>query len=963
MLAATLPAGFTETQYVGGLNNPTAMEFAPDGRLFILEKGGTVRVVTASGNLLPTPFVSLAVQNEGDRGLVGIAFDPNFAQNGHVYLYYTRTNGSNRLSRFTASSTNPDVVGTDTMRVLIDGLPMDTTIHTGGVLEFGADGMLYLGVGDSGVGQHAQNLGDPRGKILRINPATYPNVIPADNPFVNVGGARKEVWARGFRNPYSGAMRPGTSTLWVNDVGQETWEELNVIQKGKNYGWPAAEGNSSNTSFTNPLYAYRHEGSSAITGGAFYTAGQFPATFAGSYFFADFSEGWLRRLNPSTNAVTGFATGLQGPVDLDVGPDGSLYYLSGFAPPWVTTNRPVMRIRYTAAANRPPSAVAAADVTSGAAPLTVRFSAAASADPDGDPLSYAWNFGNGKTATGRDVTHVYTTNGTYKAKVTVSDGRGGSTVSGEVTITVGNRAPTPVIAAPLATLKYRAGDTVTFAGSATDPEQGTLAAGALHWSFLFLHAQHSHGFIDPVAGKAGGSFVIPRTGEVDPDQSYQITLRATDAGGLAGEAQVVIRPQTAVMTLASSVPGATLWLDGAPVAAGKKVTGVVGMTRTLEAPRSIVSDGLEHRFVGWLSGGQTVNPAAAFALDTPAANTTYTATYQAVPAGQQSTFGMAPIALPGVIEAEDFDLGGPGVAYADTTAANDGKAGYRATGVDLQAAVGGGFHVGWTNAGEWLEYTVSVAQAGAYELALRVSSGGVGGTLHVEFDGMDKTGPVTVPDTELWTAHQTVTRTVQLAAGLQVVRVAFDAVGETGFVGNLNWLKLTPVGTTPTPPPQSPFSGTPVALPGVIEAEAFDTGGSGVAYSDTTAGNTGKAYRTDTSVDLEVTTDAGGGYNVGYTKAGEWLEYTVNVPAAGAYLLDLRVASPVAGARVRVSFGGVDKTGPWDLPNTGGWQTWETVSVPVTLAAGQQVVRLTFERAAANGFVGNINWMRIRPPG
>jgi hypothetical protein len=148
-------------------------------------------------------------------------------------------------------------------------------------------------------------------------------------------------------------------------------------------------------------------------------------------------------------------------------------------------------------------------------------------------------------------------------------------------------------------------------------------------------------------------------------------------------------------------------------------------------------------------------------------------------------------------------------------------------------------------------------------------------------------------------------------------------------------------------------------VPGLIQAEDFDNGGEGVAYHDLTTANEGGSYRTTTGVDIEATTDTGGGYNVGWALAGEWLKYTVNVAAAGTYTLDLRVASNGAGGTFHVESNGVNKTGTLSVPNTGAWQTWTTISVPVQLSAGQQVLRLAFDTLGINGYTGNFNWLKL----
>ena len=320
-------------------------------------------------------------------------------------------------------------------------------------------------------------------------------------------------------------------------------------------------------------------------------------------------------------------------------------------------------------------------------------------------------------------------------------------------------------------------------------------------------------------------------------------------------------------------------------------------------------------------------------------------------------FGSGPVALPGTIEAENFDNGGANVAYVDTSSGNSGGA-YRNTDVDIEGTTdtGGGNNVGWIATGEWLKYTVNVSTAGTYTLEFRVACSGGGGTFHIEGPtGQNLTGAISIPNTGGWQTWTTVTKTgVTLPAGQQVWTVRFDAVGTGGAIGNLNWIRVTSGGGTPPPPPP-----TVPALPGTLQAEDFDTGAQNVAYLDNSAGNTGGQYRT-TDVDIEGTTDTGGGYNVGWAFAGEWLRYTVNVTQAGNYDIEVRVASGGAGGTFHLTFGGVDKTGPMTVPNTGGWQTWTTLrKTGVALTAGQQVVQLALDTNGATTAVGNFNWIRV----
>lgn len=320
-------------------------------------------------------------------------------------------------------------------------------------------------------------------------------------------------------------------------------------------------------------------------------------------------------------------------------------------------------------------------------------------------------------------------------------------------------------------------------------------------------------------------------------------------------------------------------------------------------------------------------------------------------------FSGTPVALPGRIEAERYDNGGEGVAYHDTTAGNSGGS-YRNDDVDIKTTSdsSGAYNVKSVRASEWLAYTVNVAAAGSYTIGFRVASAGTGGTVHMSIDGTAVTGSIALPDTGGWTVWKTYSVAgVTLPGGTHVLRLSIDANGSGGTAADINWIDVATAAAA-----TSAWGGTPAALPGTVESENYDKGGDGVSYHDTTAGNSGGAYRTD-NVDIKTTTDSSGAYNIKSVRAGEWLAYTVNVGAAGTYTLDIRVASSGTGGTVHFAVDGSNVTGSIVLPDTGGWSIWNTVTkTGVALPAGTHVVKLFVDANGSGGTAADINWFRFR---
>ncbi|RFP66829.1 T9SS C-terminal target domain-containing protein [Hymenobacter lapidiphilus] len=620
----SFPTGFNQVAVSSGISNPTALTFAPDGRIFVAEQGGKLRVIK-NGGLLPMPFVQLSVNSSGERGLIGVELDPNFAVNQYVYLYYTVSTAPlhNRISRFTAVG-DVAVAGSETVVLDLDPLSSATN-HNGGAMHFGLDGKLYVAVGENATPSNAQNLDTYHGKILRLNPD---GSVPAGNPFASGSEQKKRVWSYGLRNPYTFAVQPGTGRIFVNDVGQNTWEEINdASTSGVNFGWPATEGATTAAGVTGPVFAYPHGSGDgkgcAITGGTFFNPATttYPAQLQGKYFYQDLCNQWINYIDLSGGAAvrSAFATGLPGnALALTTGPDGNLYYLSRSAG---TLYKVVYSVAAAPAITGQPANVSVAPGQ------TASFTVSASGT---GPLGYQWqkngvNIGGATAATYIIASVVAADSGQYRAVVSNAAGSATSAAA-RLRVTAPNLAPTAQILTPADSVTYVAGTTLAFSGAATDAEDGALPASAFSWRVDFHHDQHVHDGTPFNQGAKTGTFAIPNTGETAANVWYRLYLTVTDSRGLSTTVQRDIYPRTSTFTLATSPAGLRLTLDGQPVTAPVAVLGVQGVLRTLGVVSPQTVNGVTYEFTGWSQGGSATQT-----LPTPAANTTFTASFRVVP--------------------------------------------------------------------------------------------------------------------------------------------------------------------------------------------------------------------------------------------------------------------------------------------------------------------------------------------
>jgi glucose/arabinose dehydrogenase len=652
---------------------PTDLALTPDGRLLIATQGGRIWIV-ANGTRLASPALDLGAAgvncSEFERGLQSVEADPDFATNQFVFVFHTYNGGGgngdcsnrdgvvNRVVRYRLLPNNTMVDPT----VIVNNIASPCGNHNGGDLHFGADGLLYISTGDGGTGEsdcrisgaqtnNARYRSVLNGKILRI---ASDGSIPPANPFARVsgsvrcslsapnvdGGVCQETFAWGFRNPFRFAFRPGTNRLYVNDVGYNNWEEISDVTIGNDYGWHCREGRHNNPvagvtcdpmpdGAIDPIYDYPHGGElCAVTGGAFAaTFGRWPAPYDGAYLFGDYCSNAIFQLIESDGAYRHDTFARIAPGDsiitlmFDTTTD-ALYY---------TTNRGrVGVIRYSEADNRVPVAVASATPTEGRTPLTVQFSGVGSADPEGDPLTYRWNFGDGSpSASGASPTHTYVVSGTWVASLVVADASGVSQPA-RVTVYAGSFRPSARILSPSAGARFSVGQVVTLTGVATD-ERGNNLSATMQWRVLLHHVPSAHpetAHVHPVFTGSGNSrqlppMPLPEDLDAAARSFLEIQLTARDVKGLTQSVTQTLEPNRVALTFTTSPAGLRLAVNGAEITATQTFTSWQGYALNLSTP-ALQRDraGQWWRFKSWSDGG-TAN----HAITTGAAAATLTATF------------------------------------------------------------------------------------------------------------------------------------------------------------------------------------------------------------------------------------------------------------------------------------------------------------------------------------------------
>ncbi|TWT33997.1 Soluble aldose sugar dehydrogenase YliI precursor [Posidoniimonas corsicana] len=650
-LLAVVPDGFTETAVATGLTSPITMDIEADGRIWLAYQDGRIEVIE-NDQLLPTPAFQLDADGSGERGLQGIELDPNFESNHYLYVYYTAASpeSHNRLSRLTVDPLTENTIVPGSEVVLLD-LPFFSTFpqnqdpiwHMGGAIHFLQDGTIAVQVGDHLNNSQVQDLDEPLGKVLRVNPDGTP---AGDNPYYNAAdgiGWRDYVWSSGLRNPFSGDVDPATGRYFINDVGQGAWEEINdATLPGANFGWPTTEGGfdpGAFPQFDQPFHAYSHAEDVAITGGAFYSPqiDQFPVEYQGKYFYSQFGAGAIKVIDPDNPADNQtFLTSAAFPMNIEFAADGSMYYIARGAgaggAPGIGTGQ-VLKVQY--AASIPPQIVQQpADLL-----RSVGYSAAFTASAAGStPLSYQWQRDSGEGfadipgATGAELAlaSVALEDSGALFRVVVTNEFGTATSDAALLEVTTDTPPVPMIELPLEGAVYRAGDVITFSGSAADAQDGELPPAQLTWQVDFHHDDHLHPFLPPTSGLTGAQFTVPVNSETAANVWFRIHLTATDSAGLTTETSRDVYPVVSEFTPTANVDGVSIEVDGQPKVTPINIPGVVNVNRTLGAPAfATTGEGLVY-FDQWLDGEAERQRVIA----TPEDDTAYVALYRTYEFGE-----------------------------------------------------------------------------------------------------------------------------------------------------------------------------------------------------------------------------------------------------------------------------------------------------------------------------------------
>jgi glucose/arabinose dehydrogenase/PKD repeat protein len=626
-----LPPYFIARTVVSDLTIPTDMAVLPSGDILITEKGlgasavskADVRLVR-KGLLLPEPVLTLGVNAQEDSGLMGIVLDPNFAQNNYFYLWYSTGEGSlgwggatfNRLSRFIFDAAS-GTADPNSETIILDKVAW-APIHNGGGLVFDAQGNLLITTGDAGSDPFspstslAQSLQSLSGKVLRIRPLeTGGYTIPEDNPYVgNTQGIRAEIYASGLRNPFRIAKRDADQKIYLIDVGHDTWEEVNLLTPGANYGWPFREGkcafaqmtNCSPTpvEFTDPLVTYLHpEGLGAgFTALAFYEGTLWPATYQGRLLVSELNLDWVGVVNVdrADPMLDQFAVDLGGVVSMEPTAAG-IYLLS-------IVDGTLRFLYYDEESNHPPTVEWEVTPSFGPAPLNVAFSASAQ-DEDNDDLLFLWDFGDGSvmTTTLPTASHNYLVDGDYLATLQVLDEDDGRSEILSQLVQVYSGALPTILQENLideGRIRYHGGDQFRFSVGRQGDTDGLDPDAPYAWTILLHHNEHAHYLLAEYINEEVLLDVPTKTHSLGATLWYEVQLTMRTENGQEIQRVLELRPRTTTIQVQSWPGPANLTIDQQLREPDDLTVVVVGQEYMLEAPERIVHDGMVGTFLHWV---------------------------------------------------------------------------------------------------------------------------------------------------------------------------------------------------------------------------------------------------------------------------------------------------------------------------------------------------------------------------
>ncbi|UGQ10880.1 PQQ-dependent sugar dehydrogenase [Yinghuangia sp. ASG 101] len=607
--APALPAGFQLRDMPSGQSELlTDFAWTPDGGYFTTGKNGRVAWVSAAG--VARTVAQLPVETEQDLGLVGLAVAHDYTTSRTVYITRVVTiNGvwHLRLESWKVTGTG-EPTGLDNSVIIID-LVANSNSHAITTVIAADDGTLWVSIGDSAdyrfvdaLAFRSQDLNTGYGKILHL----YPDGrgVPG-NPFYSAADPnswRSRVYAYGFRSPFRFSLDPTTGAPIQGDVGYNTWEEVDIVRPGSNYGWPCWEGATRTPGYRDldackgvgtaePLWTYQHGTmGTSVTGGVVYTGSSYPEAYRGAYFFGDYSSGRLYTLRYDTAGnltrapePNGFGTGIGGPVKFSTAVNGDIVYAD-------IGGAKLRRLVY-APGNRPPTAKAT--TTTDAATRTVTFDGGSSTDLDGDALTYEWDFGDGTSATGMRVSHQYAAPGTepLTARLTVRDAAG-ATGTADIVVVPANNAPELTLTTPPAGTVFKVGEPVHLTATAQDAEDGPLT---VTWSSVILHCSGPYCHEHPGTSFDGGTYDVPFTDHGD-NTSLVLTASARDEHGVVASATYTAKPKLRTLEIAGATPAAVT----VNAVAVRSVPITVGATVTVIAPEVAV-DGVA-TFASWTDG-------------------------------------------------------------------------------------------------------------------------------------------------------------------------------------------------------------------------------------------------------------------------------------------------------------------------------------------------------------------------